>query len=105
MYAFKDFVFWSKNKLFRRKAIDEYKCSIASLKLSKDELLRLNFKKRKAIVEYAYANSAFYHDFYERRGFVRHNCVCLLTGRKFLSWKRKCYVRIPKRYLQSVLIC
>lgn len=70
MYAFKDFVFWSKNKLFRRKAIDEYKCSIASLKLSKDELLRLNFKKRKAIVEYAYANSAFYHDFYERRGFV-----------------------------------
>lgn len=65
----KDNIFWFKNKLFRSKAIQEYKQAINNLKLSKDQLNELNWNKRKAIVKYAYQNSTFYHNFYDNHGF------------------------------------
>ena len=37
--------------------------------LSYDEMRALNFQKRKEIVEYAYNNTAFYRNFYDKMGF------------------------------------
>lgn len=62
-------VFWLKNKLFRRNALLQYNEAILSDHLSDIELEKINWEKRKAIVEYAYNNSEFYRRFYNENDF------------------------------------
>ena len=67
--AAKQNIFWLKNKLFRPGAISAYRQALEAEKGSRDEILSINWKKRRAIVEYAYLQSPFYRKFYEERGF------------------------------------
>lgn len=64
-----DFVFWLKNRLLRRTAIQQYEEAVLSDTLSVQELNELNWKKRKAIVLHAYNHSVFYKRFYEEHHF------------------------------------
>jgi phenylacetate-CoA ligase len=71
-------IFWLKNKLFRPKAIAKYRELTANQQLDEKSLAALNWKKRKAIVEHAYNNTAFYSDFYNSYGF--HPSMLLKEG-------------------------
>jgi phenylacetate-CoA ligase len=62
-------IFWIKNIIFRPNSFFHYLNGRKVENLSSNELSNLNFKKRKAIVEYAYLNSKFYKEFYDRYGF------------------------------------
>lgn len=65
----KEIVFWSKNKLFRPKAISQYKTVLRNTEKSIDELNLLNWNKRRDIVNYAYKNIPFYKEFYDSKNF------------------------------------
>lgn len=69
MEKVQDLVFWFKNQLFRRDAVNEYQLSLKHLALDKEGLDKINWEKRKAIVEFSYNNSIFYHRFYEEHNF------------------------------------
>lgn len=66
---FRDFVFWSKNYLFRKKAIYQYKDALNNQKESIEKIKRINWEKRKKIVVYAYENIPFYKRFYDANNF------------------------------------
>lgn len=63
-------IFWIKNILFRPSSFYHYLNGRKVENLSSNELSDFNFKKRKAIVEYAYLNTKFYREFYDRHGFI-----------------------------------
>src|SRR5690554_1655558 len=62
-------VFVLKNILLRYKAFKKYKNLLSNDKLSFDDLDKLNFEKRKRLVEFAYANIPFYKSFYDSNNF------------------------------------
>ena len=59
---FRDFVFWSKNYLFRKKAIAQYRDALNNQKESIDKIKEINWEKRKKIVVYAYENIPIYKE-------------------------------------------
>lgn len=72
---FKDFIFWTKNKTLRRKAIKQYNEAISVQYKSLSEIQKINWEKRKKIVEYAYENIPFYKRFYNEQGFNPSNLI------------------------------
>jgi phenylacetate-CoA ligase len=65
----KKIAFLLKNKVFRASAVRKYKELLSNDRLSKQDLDKLNFEKRKNIVNFAYLNVPFYRDFYNSKGF------------------------------------
>ena len=61
-------VFWGKNRL-RPRAIKVYQDAIDNEKKSSDELLSINWQKRKELVNFAFNSSPFYFNFYSEAGF------------------------------------
>lgn len=66
---FRNFVFWSKNVIFRKDAINQYKDSIENQYKTIKEIEEINWAKRKYMVKYAYENIPFYKKFYDDCGF------------------------------------
>ncbi len=62
-------IFWAKQKYLRSKQYALYKEALANENLSLDEIMFLNWNKRKKIIQHAYSNSAFYRSFYDVSGF------------------------------------
>lgn len=61
--------FWMKQKLLRPSIYKKYKKSLSRESLSQSQLIKLNWKRRVDLVEYAYANSQFYKTHLENAGY------------------------------------
>ena len=62
-------VFRLKNIIFRPKAVEQYKTAVKNCNLTAEQLLELNWHKRKAIVWHAYSHTVFYKKYYDEIGF------------------------------------
>lgn len=62
-------IFWLKNRLLRKAAIQQFEKAILSDNLSDIDLKELNWEKRKAIVIHAYNHTVFYKRFYDEHNF------------------------------------
>lgn len=62
-------IFWIKNNVFRQKAVREYQLSLSHITLDQENVDKINWEKRKKIVDFAYNNSSFYHRFYDEHHF------------------------------------
>ncbi len=65
----KDLILSIKNYLFRYRALKQYKTAISNENLSTDEMNKLNFIKRKNLINYAYNHIPFYKEFYDKKQF------------------------------------
>lgn len=68
MASINNFIFWTKNYLFRPNAIKQYKASLVNIE-NDSNLKTLNWKKRVSIIRYAYNNIPFYKKYYDDNGF------------------------------------
>lgn len=66
---FNIFVFWAKNIIFRYWAVKRYRVLLQNQNFSEKKLANLNWEKRKAIVNHAYTQTAFYKEYYDFVGF------------------------------------
>ena len=66
---FNDFVFWTKNTLFRQDAMKLYKQALLSEKLPTEELNKINWEKRKKLIRFAYERIPFYKEYYDDNHF------------------------------------
>ena len=68
MASINNFIFWTKNYLFRPNAIKQYKASLVNIE-NDSNLKTLNWEKRVSIIRYAYNNIPFYRKYYDDNGF------------------------------------
>ena len=61
-------VFFLKNKLFRPRAFKVYREALERNNFTPEEIEDLNFKKRSALLHFAYNNIPFYRKFYTEQG-------------------------------------
>lgn len=66
---FKNTIYWGKQYLFRRKAFNEYRNANSRDLMTKEELTKINWVKRKEIVHFAYNNIKYYREKYDNAGF------------------------------------
>lgn len=65
----KNKVFWFKNRLFRNNAFDLYRESLANENKSRDEIIEINWTKRKKIIRFCFDNIPFYNNHYNNFSF------------------------------------
>ncbi len=65
----KNKVFWFKNRLFRNNAFDLYRESLANENKSRDEIIEINWTKRKEIVRFCFESIPFYNNHYNSFSF------------------------------------
>lgn len=61
----KNFIFYFKNRLFRKHAVEAYKKALSFENLSISKKKEIIFSMQKQIVDYAYYNTVFYKNFYD----------------------------------------
>ena len=77
MKRINDILFWLKNRSLRPKAYQAYVKSLEYDKLDGHEKSRLEFKKMKALVEYAYSRVPFYKKLYDEQNFHPSMLQCI----------------------------
>lgn len=66
---FKHIIFTLKNIIFRQKAYNNFTESLQNQELTKDQLINVNWEKRKSIIKFCYENIPFYKDYYDKHSF------------------------------------
>lgn len=89
---FNDFVFWTKNTLFRQDAMKLYKQALLSEKLPTEELNKINWEKRKKLIRFAYERIPFYKEYYDDNHFHPDMLKRRTIGNWYLFWKNVMYV-------------
>jgi len=90
---FKDRIFWLKQRWGRRRAYRYYQQLLENESRSPDEILAINWEKRKRLLQYAYERIPFYRKRFQSLGLnpsdVRDvndwNCVPILTKRNLVE--------------------
>lgn len=65
----RDNIFWFKNRIFRDNAYRVYQESLANQNKSRDEIIEINWNKRKNLVKFCYENIPFYKAHYDNFSF------------------------------------
>ncbi len=105
----KQIIFYLKNILFRYFAIQTYLKIKNNEKKDKNEILELNFRKRKEIVNFAYNNSLFYKQYYNANNFNPQDLktekdwdkVPVITREDLIKYRDQIIVSKNKKYLIS----
>jgi phenylacetate-CoA ligase len=69
LQLFQTVAFNWKNSFFRKNAVRQYRESLSNCSLTQDEIIELNFLKRKKLISYAYENIKFYMEYYDIMNF------------------------------------
>lgn len=103
-------IFFLKNKLFRSFAYKVYKDSLQNQHLSRQELDEMNFYKKKRIVTYAYENSKFYKNHFDKSNFhpsnlIKHSDwdnVPILTRQDIIDNFDEIFVKKQNKFKKSI---
>jgi len=67
MNTLKENIFFLKHQLIRSNPLVQYREAITNLSLSSDELVQLNWRKRKNLLWYVINHVPFYREYYQKR--------------------------------------
>jgi phenylacetate-CoA ligase len=88
-------VFWSKNRIFRNHALKLYHESLANENKSRDEIIEINWDKRKKIIDYCFENIPFYKKHFKNSFFHPNDLKSLEDWDKVPVLEKK-HLRIDK---------